>query len=897
MKRKDLSDVKQTLPSKVYPEYFQASRKNGIIFLMFITKVVRMEYIEGLEYLRSRGIPFEILENRTGKVIWSALVDSIQNGNSVTLQYLLSIPNLNKDPDPDMTLLMKACYFKRPECLKIMLTSELKTTINSQKGEHNYTALHWCLVEEGSTSRSLQCVKILVDAGADLHFKEYTNPPKHSCLHMAAKVGMAPIVTYLLVEGVPVSDDDKQNTILHLLAAPKVKSGPIIECVGALIKSGLGVNATNTNNETPLFLAALRGNCRLVDALIRSECELNIKSGACQLSPLLTSLLERNFQIAEHLITAGCDVNLADVNGFTPLMQTVKLSNMNLIKLLLAHGADVNFISQLGTYASDYCYNSKVSSKEHVSVTSDKEVVHDASADFEILKFLVESGAVLSPDNCLLDRAISIADLTSVAFLIDNGVCVNKKNKRGDTPIMVAAKRGLHEIMKLLLTHGCGVNNRNHKRETALHKVIKSELSDKLNVILLLENGADVNLRDRDGDTPLMIAANKGLHEIVKILLGNGCDVNNQNLDGETALHKIIQSDHSNKLQTVVLLLENGANVDSVDKDGKTVLRVAVETFLRVEVMEERVPVDAMLRVEELMKKMKRAKNEIIGNQAKIIIKSEQADQLENESNVNSTGRDVNTMFNKEESLRGHIQVIKILIDNGVDLNLGDADGKTPLMIAVKQTSRRLVELLLNADADVKQRDIYGHTALFYLDFGTDRRWVNILKLILMKGCDGADLSATTLQCLLLNTHEVNIMMYLLLENCKLCPLYMEWYFIQFSDPLLLGKILYENGTAGESVASLYRKLGYTSHGLSSGRRQVTGIAYNFQEYRKDRKLIFICRRVVRACMGVGIMTNIKKLPLPLKLQEFIKLKDVVPEQYLQLTLNDADDVPKGESL
>ncbi|XP_055959504.1 serine/threonine-protein phosphatase 6 regulatory ankyrin repeat subunit B [Patella vulgata] len=886
MKRKDLPDVKRTLPSNVYPQYFQTSKKNAVIFLIFITEAIRMEYIEGLEYLRSQGIPFEILEERTGKILWSALVDSVQNARIVTLEYLLTISKLNKDPDTDMTLLMKACYFKRPECLEIILKSELKTTIKSQRGENNYTALHWCLVEKGSTSRSLQCVQILIDAGADLDFKEYVTPPKHNCLHMAAKVGMTPIVTYLLRQGVQLSDDDKQNNILHLLA-PNCNSGHITECMGALIKSGLDVNAPNTNNETPIFLASLHGNCRFVDALIRSKCELNTKSGAHQLSPLLASLLESNFQIAEQLILTGCDVNLAAVNGFTPLMKAVKLSNMILIKLLLAHGADVNSTSQLGKSASDYCYkqnfhiasahkNSKVSLKEYVNVTDftdkcDREVVHDTHSDFEILKVLVEAGAELSPDSCLLHRAISIADLAGVAFLIDNGACVNKKNKRGDTPLMVAAKRGLQEIIKLLLTNGCDVNSRNFKRETALHKVIKSELSEKLNVILLLENGANVNLRDRDGDTPLMIAANRGLREVIKVLLANGCDVNNQNLEGETALHKIIQSEHSNKLKTVFLLLENGANVNLRNEDGKTVLRVAVEMALNAE-------------------EMKCTVNKMMGSRAEIIIKSEQVDQLENKTNVNSTEREAKPLFIKVDLSRKYIAVIKVLIENGVDLNLSDIDGKTVLMVAVKKRSRRLVELLLKANADVIQRDIYGHTALFYLDFGTDRRWVNILKLILMKGCDGTDLCAPSLQCLLLNTHEANIMMYLLIENCKLCPLYMEWYLIQFSDPLLLGKILYENGTAVKTVASLYRKLG-----VGSGRRKYEVVADNFQEYRKDRKLNFICRRVIRSCMGAGIMTNINKLPLPPKLKEFIKMNDVLPEQYFQLSLNDADDVPKCE--
>ena len=57
---------------------------------------------------------------------------------------------------------------------------------------------------------------------------------------------------------------------------------------------------------------------------------------------------------------------------------------------------------------------------------------------------------------------------------------------------------------------------------------------------------------------------------------------------------------------------------------------------------------------------------------------------------------------------------IETLIDHGVDVNITDTRGRTPLIHAVMQNNIEIVEKLLHRDANIHQRDIRGKTAMFY---------------------------------------------------------------------------------------------------------------------------------------------------------------------------------------
>ena len=70
-----------------------------------------------------------------------------------------------------------------------------------------------------------------------------------------------------------------------------------------------------------------------------------------------------------------------------------------------------------------------------------------------------------------------------------------------------------------------------------------------------------------------------------------------------------------------------------------------------------------------------------------------------------------------------NVEIVKILIDNGADLNKGDSD-MNPLLYAVDGANYEIVELLINAGADVSMNTRDGDSPLM---LANSRTMVNLL--------------------------------------------------------------------------------------------------------------------------------------------------------------------------
>jgi ankyrin repeat protein len=160
--------------------------------------------------------------------------------------------------------------------------------------------------------------------------------------------------------------------------------------------------------------------------------------------------------------------------------------------------------------------------------------------------------------------AAKSGDLDQVQLLVVQGVDVNEKAIRDETPLIIASLAGNGEIVNYLLQRGANIYARNASGMTALHAAAYGGHTDT--VLLLINKGARVNDEaNRFGVTPLHVASEENHVETVQKLLSHGADTTAVEINGYSAMSRSGFRGHWDVLN---VLLANGAICQDADKVG-----------------------------------------------------------------------------------------------------------------------------------------------------------------------------------------------------------------------------------------------------------------------------------------------------------------------------------------
>ncbi|KAG6618379.1 TKL protein kinase [Phytophthora cinnamomi] len=105
----------------------------------------------------------------------------------------------------------------------------------------------------------------------------------------------------------------------------------------------------------------------------------------------------------------------------------------------------------------------------------------------------------------------------------EDGDNVDKTNKRGNTPLMCAAKSGHNEVAELLVANEANVDRTNLFGSTAL--LIAAKYRHREIVKQSIEHGAVVDVATNDGVTLLVLTAAADHVDVVRLLLESGTDI------------------------------------------------------------------------------------------------------------------------------------------------------------------------------------------------------------------------------------------------------------------------------------------------------------------------------------------------------------------------------------
>ena len=156
-------------------------------------------------------------------------------------------------------------------------------------------------------------------------------------------------------------------------------------------------------------------------------------------------------------------------------------------------------------------------------------------------------------------------------FLVENGASLKIQDEDGFTPIHHAARGGKIRNVLRLIDFGADVIQGSYEGISAVHLAAENGHVDIIR--LLLEQGANVNQVDREGVTPVMLAARGGHLEAIRFLFENRGDLNAHSFfDDAMPIHYAASGEHTS---VVKFLLEKGSSVFAKAYEQESVLHLA----------------------------------------------------------------------------------------------------------------------------------------------------------------------------------------------------------------------------------------------------------------------------------------------------------------------------------
>ncbi|CAG2223699.1 MIB [Mytilus edulis] len=219
----------------------------------------------------------------------------------------------------------------------------------------------------------------------------------------------------------------------------------------------------------------------------------------------------------------------------------------------------------------------------------------------DIAKLLLASGANIntktSENSTALLTAAAGKKETLALFLVSQGATVTEIAKFGRSLAHHASYCGMFALLKAVLEKGCDPNVQDIEGDTALHDAIAKGHDRAVNILLSHPN-INITLVNKKGFHPLLFAAFKENEFAVEKLLNKSQSLMKMaKSDGSSALHIAAINDHrqvasililkllglmlmtqpnkdNDRFKTACLLMENEANIQTTNNNGKTPLQV-----------------------------------------------------------------------------------------------------------------------------------------------------------------------------------------------------------------------------------------------------------------------------------------------------------------------------------
>ena len=314
-----------------------------------------------------------------------------------------------------------------------------------------------------------------------------------------------------------------------------------------------------------LHLSALLGNKKLLRLFIEigKSCGVDINhQNAKHDAAILWAAREGHDKLIAILLENGADPNIANDKKSAAIHWAVRYERLSTVKTLLNSAkTDANKIRSLGLYTP--------------------LIMASAFGFLDIAKVLIDKGAdvnLMAPGGVVaLHMATEEGHLELVKLLLRKKADFTIEDSKGDSAIVIAARKGHAKVVLTLLHWMDDPYRKNHSGHDAWYYAIESADESVLRTLLDFYNLNPKTGSDSDGNvfqtkSPLFTAASLGKCDKIEYILNSGVKADILDLEGNTFLHYAVINDQVE----VIKRFHSYCNINSANKRLETCLHTAV---------------------------------------------------------------------------------------------------------------------------------------------------------------------------------------------------------------------------------------------------------------------------------------------------------------------------------
>jgi ankyrin repeat protein len=373
------------------------------------------------------------------------------NGNAAILRALLGAgADPNSATPGGETALMTAARTGNADAVTLLL--DRRADVNAKDPVRAQTALMWAVTENHP-----DIVKLLAARGASVNAQTTVTAPRGE--YVAARAGGASGQGIIRQRALPTKD----GGMTPLLFA--VRDGNVA-MTRLLLELGADINQTSGNKTSPLLIALLNGQVALATELLERGASPNVEDDYHR-GALFAAIELRNFNhdkypflyddgrdpldLIKALLAKGANPNLrsdttpvhglmqfdgswVNFDGQTPFIRAALSGDIEVMRLLLQHGADPNIATTQGSTA--------LMAAAGINWIPAQTFTRSEADYVEAVKLCLERGAPVNATNSLKLAAIHGAAnrgwVSIIQILADHGATLDQPDVGGRTPMVFA---------------------------------------------------------------------------------------------------------------------------------------------------------------------------------------------------------------------------------------------------------------------------------------------------------------------------------------------------------------------------------------------------------------------------------------------------------------------------